>query len=156
MEVRLSLQKSNVSALVFHLAGLLAGGRARSGVAVELRGTGADFIFIVILLIKIHTAGYSFAGRKVEGWRGKASVRHFLPANWFYQFAATFIHSRVASGLKGSVVNFQDISLPYEVGFLCVVCIILHSTVAAVVPLPVRQCHSFSCQPGGFLRWCAV
>lgn len=55
----------------FYLARLLAGGWAWSGVAVELRGTGADFIFIVILLIKIHTAGYSFTGRKVEGAEGK-------------------------------------------------------------------------------------
>lgn len=90
--------------LIFHLARLLARGRTRSGVAVELRGTGADFILIVVLLIKIHTAGYSFTGRKVERRRGKGSVRHFLPANWFYQFAGTFIHSCVVSGLEWSFV----------------------------------------------------
>lgn len=46
-------------AVNLHLAWFLAGGRARSRVAIELWGTGANFIFIVLFFIKIHTAGYT-------------------------------------------------------------------------------------------------
>lgn len=56
--------RANVTSLPY-LAGLLAGGWAWSGVTVELRRTGAHFIFIIIFLIKIHAAGDSWKKR----WR---------------------------------------------------------------------------------------
>lgn len=65
---------------VSHLARLLACGGAWSRVAVELRGTGANFILIVILFIKIHTAGNTFTGQETGEGRG---VRFYPAANWY-------------------------------------------------------------------------
>ncbi len=56
----------------FYLAWLLASGGAWSRVAVELWGTGANFIVIVLFFIKIHTAGYT--------WIEKEKKKRFFPA----------------------------------------------------------------------------
>lgn len=52
--------------LAAYFARLLAGGGAGPRVAVELRGAGADFILVVFLLIKIHTAGYTFMVQQIK------------------------------------------------------------------------------------------
>jgi hypothetical protein len=45
---------------IVYLAGLLAGGRAWPCVTVELRGTGTDFIFVILLFVKVHTTRNTF------------------------------------------------------------------------------------------------
>ena len=49
-----------VGAAQVYLAGLLARGRPGPCVAVELGGTRADFVLIILLFIKVHTARNAF------------------------------------------------------------------------------------------------
>lgn len=74
-----------------YLAWLLACGGAGPRVAVELRGAGANFILVIFLLIKIHTAGYTFVDKTYKKDGGNKKVSDFI------YFSAVNWHHRVCS-----------------------------------------------------------